>query len=167
MRLSGGTLALFVKATLILRGASAISDSQDIPTAKIIVADDWKPWRRFVASAMEERSDLQIVYEAADGMEAVQKARELQPELVVLDIGLPKLNGIEAARRIRDCAPKTRILFFSQNRSHEIAEEAMRTGDGYLVKSDGATEFLSAVDAVLQGNRFLSESLSSDRPNKR
>ena len=113
-----------------------------------------------------ERAGFRIVGEAADGLEAVQKVQELQPDLVVLDIGLPKLNGIETAQRIRQCAPSTRILFFSQNRSRDIAEEAMRTGDGYVVKSSAGRELLSAVEAVLQGNPFVSVSLSADRPRK-
>jgi DNA-binding NarL/FixJ family response regulator len=136
-----------------------------MPTIKIIVVDDHEPWRRYVASALQKRIDLQMIGEAADGIEAVQKARELQPELIVLDIGLPKQNGIEAARKIRECAPKTRILFLSQNRSRDIAEAAMQTGDGYVVKSNAASELSSAVEAVLQGRHFWSTSLSADRPH--
>jgi DNA-binding NarL/FixJ family response regulator len=131
-------------------------------TVKIVVVDDYEPWRRFVATALEERPEFRIVGEAADGLEAVQKIQELQPDLILLDIGLPKLNGLEVARRIRECAPNTRILFFSQNSSRDIAEEAIRIGNGYVVKSDAQRELLSAVEAVLQGKQFLSASLSTD-----
>ena len=123
---------------------------------KIVVIDDYEPWRRFVASTLEERPELQIVGEAADGLEAVKRVQQFRPELILLDIGLPKLNGIDAARRIRERAPNTRILFCSQNRSRDIAGEAMQTGDAYVVKAGGAGELLAAVDAVLQGKRFVS-----------
>jgi DNA-binding NarL/FixJ family response regulator len=133
-------------------------------TAKIVVIDDYEVWRRFISSELEQRPEFRIVGEAADGLEAVQKVQELQPDLIVLDIGLPKLNGLEAARRIRDCAPNTRIVFFSENRSRDIAEEAMRIGNGYVVKSGAARELLSAVEAVLQGKQFFSPSLLAEGP---
>lgn len=136
-------------------------------TVKIVGIDDNEVWRRFVASALEERPEFRIVGEAADGLEAVQRVQELQPDLILLDIGLPKLNGLEAARRIRDSAPNTRIVFFSQNRSRDIAEEALRIGDGYVVKSDAAGELLSAMEAVLQGKQFLSVSISADGPPRK
>lgn len=135
-----------------------------ILTVKIVVIDDYEDWRHFVASALAERPEFRIVGEVADGLEAVQRVQELQPDLILLDIGLPKLNGLEAARRIRDCVPNTQIVFFSENRSRDIAEEAMRIGDGYVVKSSAARELLSAVEAVLQGKQFLSASLSADGP---
>lgn len=133
-------------------------------TVKIVVIDDYEVWRRFVASALQEKPGFQIVGDAADGLEAVQKVQELQPDLILLDIGLPRLNGLEAARRIRDCSPNTRIIFLSENRSRDIVEEAMRIGHGYVVKSAAARELLSAVEAVLQGKQFLSASLVQ-RPN--
>jgi len=111
--------------------------------------------------------EVQIVGQGSDGMEAIEKAQELQPDLVLLDIGLPKLDGIKAALRIRECAPKTRILFFTENSSADIAEEAMRTGaDGYVVKAGAAQELLPAVEAVLQGKRFLSSLLGGNNQPK-
>ena len=96
-----------------------------------------------------------------DGLEAAQKVQELQPDLILLDIGLPKLNGIEAARQIRKLSPASKILFVSENRSRDIAEEALSTGaGGYVVKSDAATELLPAVEAILRGKRFVSTSLA-------
>jgi CheY-like chemotaxis protein len=93
-------------------------------------------------------------------VEAVQKAQELQPDLIVLDIGLPTLNGIEAARQIRTQAPQSRILFLSENPSWDIAKEALRSGgSGYVIKSNAAGELLPAVEAVLQGKPFLSSGL--------
>jgi CheY-like chemotaxis protein len=103
---------------------------------------------------------LQVVCEASDGLEAVQKAQELTPDLILLDIGLPKLNGIEAARQIRKLAPNSTILFLSANSSLDIVEEALRAGaSGYVVKSDARSELLSAVQAVIQGKRFVSSRL--------
>jgi DNA-binding NarL/FixJ family response regulator len=129
---------------------------------QVLVVDDFGPWRRFVSSMLQEQPRLQIVGETSDGLEAVQKARELQPDLILLDIGLPKLNGIEAARRIRELSPKPTILFLSENRSLDFVEEALRTGaGGYVVKSDAAGELLSAVEAVLEGKQFVSASLAA------
>ena len=139
-------------------------------SSRILVVDDFEPWRRFVRLTLQIRPEYQIIGEVSDGLEAVQKAQELQPDLIVLDIGLPILNGIEAARRIRTHAPESKILFLSENRSLDIAEEALRSGgSGYVLKSDAAGELALAVKAVLQGKRFISASLagidSSDRPD--
>jgi len=125
------------------------------------VVDDYEPWRRFVSTTLRERRELQLIAEAVDGPEAVQVAQQLQPDLILLDIGLPTINGIEAARRILQSAPKTKILFVSEQRSADVAEEALRTGaGGYVVKSHAATELLPAVEAVLQGKRFVSAGLT-------
>jgi DNA-binding NarL/FixJ family response regulator len=129
-------------------------------TVRIILVDDFKPWRRFVAALLGENPDWQIVSEASDGLEAVQKAEELRPDLILLDISLPKLNGIEAAESIRKIAPDSKILFVSENRDSDIATAALSAGgQGYLVKSDGATELLVAVETVLDGKRFISSTV--------
>ena len=104
---------------------------------------------------------MQIVGEASDGLEAVQKAEELQPDLIVLDIGLPTLNGIEAARRIRKLSPESKILFVSQESSADVVQEALALGAlGYVVKAHAGSELLAAVEAVLQGRQFISSGLS-------
>jgi DNA-binding NarL/FixJ family response regulator len=126
------------------------------------VVDDSEPFRRFARSTVGQRAEFQIVGESSDGLEAVRSAAEFRPDLILLDIGLPKLNGIEAARRIRELSPKSKILFFSENRSPEIVGEALSTGaGGYLLKSDAARELFAAMDAVLQDKPFRSSSLSS------
>ena len=129
---------------------------------RVLIVDDYEPWRRFSSSTFQRMPGFQVVGEVADGLEAVQKAEELQPDLILLDIGLPTINGIEAARRIREHAPRSRILFFSEERSPDIAEEALRTGaTGYVVKSDSPGELLPAIEAVLQGEQFVSSSLAT------
>jgi len=128
---------------------------------RVLVVEDCEPWRRHFSTALQKQPELQVIGEVSDGLEAVQKAEELQPDLILLDIGLPTLNGIEAARRIREVSCTSKILFVSENRSPDIAEAALSTGaGGYVVKSDAAGELLPAVKAVLGGKRFVSASLA-------
>lgn len=123
---------------------------------RLFVVDDFEPWRRFVCARLQEHHYCNIL-EFSDGQEAVHRVQEMQPDLILLDIGLPSLNGIEAARQIRKLAPRSKILFLSENRFSDIAEEALSTGAmGYVVKSDAGRELLSAVKAVLRGERFVS-----------
>jgi len=131
-----------------------------MPTCKILVVDDFEPVRRLVCSVLEQRAEFQVIGQAAHGLEAIQKAEELQPDLILLDISLPKLNGIAAAREIRKLAPKSRILFLSENTSSETVEAALSTGaSGYIVKSDAGEELLRAVEAVSHGRQFVSRRL--------
>src|SRR5271155_3984561 len=121
-------------------------------TARIILVDDFKPWRRLVASLLKDNPDWEVICEASDGLEAVQRAEELKPDLIVLDIGLPKLNGLDAARQIRLLSPNSKILFLSQESSADVAQEAFKLGAlGYVVKAHSGTELLLAVQAVLEG----------------
>lgn len=113
------------------------------------------PFRRFICSTLEQRGDLQVICEASDGLEAVRKAEELKPDLILLDIGLPTLSGIEAARQIRVLAPNSKIIFLSQESSPDIVDEALRLGAwGYIVKINAGTELLTAIETVLSGQRF-------------
>lgn len=130
---------------------------------RILVVDDFPPWRHFVSKTLQDQPELQIIGEATDGLEAVRRAKELQPDMILLDIGLPSLNGIESARRIREVSPATKILFVSENRSRDIAEAALSTGaGGYSIKSEATHELLPAIRAVLNGARFISASLAGD-----
>ena len=128
----------------------------------VLVVDDNEPFRRFVRATLSTKPELEIISEVADGLEAVQKALELQPVLIVLDIGLPGLNGIEAARRIRKLSPKSTILFLSQESSPEIVQEALCIGAlGFVIKAHAARDLLIAVDAVLRNEQFVSSALKS------
>jgi DNA-binding NarL/FixJ family response regulator len=127
---------------------------------RVLVVDDFDPWRRFASAALQRQPDLQIVGEACDGSVAVQKAQQLQPELILLDIGLPGLNGIQASRRIRELSPKSKILFVTENQSPETARAAFRAGaHGYVVKSSAGSELLPGIRAVLRGELFASARL--------
>jgi DNA-binding NarL/FixJ family response regulator len=126
------------------------------PNARVLLVDDYEPWCRFVTSTLCKHPEFLMVGEASDGLTAVKKARELQPDLILLDIGLPKLNGIEAARRIRQHSINPKILFVSENSSSHILQAALDTGaGGYVVKSDAASDLLPAMRAVLQGKQFV------------
>jgi CheY-like chemotaxis protein len=104
---------------------------------------------------------LRVIGVASDGLEAVQKAEELQPDLIVLDIGLPSLNGIEVARQIRKLSPRSKILFVSQESSADVVQGALGTGaQGYVLKSDAGKELLEGVNAVLRGEQFVGNRFS-------
>ena len=128
---------------------------------RVLLVEDYEPWRRYYSTVLQKQQGLQVIGEASDGLGAIQKTVELQPDLILLDIGLPTLNGIAAARQIRQVFPASKILFVSENRSVDIAEEALNTGaGGYVLKSDAAGELLPAIKAVLAGKRFISVSLA-------
>jgi DNA-binding NarL/FixJ family response regulator len=128
---------------------------------RILVVDDFEPFRAFVTSVLVQHPEWQIIGELSDGLEAVRKAAELHPDLILLDIGLPSLNGIAAARRIRERSPQSKILFISANQSSDFVEQALSTGAaGYLVKSDAGSQLLVAVAAALEGKQYLSSSVS-------
>ena len=143
-------------SNLLLRGTKYLEK----PKVRVLVVDDYEPFRRFVCSTLKQRPDLLVVGEASDGLEAVQKAEELQPDLIALDLGLPNLNGFEAARRIRKLCPDCKILFVSQESCADVAQEALTAGAcGYVVKAYAGSQLLVAVDAVLQGREFLGSGL--------
>jgi len=129
---------------------------------RALVVDDLERWRKVVRAALRAKLGLHSIEEAADGLEAVQKAADLQPDLVMLDIGLPKLNGIEVARQIRSVSPKSRVVFLTENYSCDLAEAALDIGArGYVIKSAFAGELIPAVEAVLEGRQFLSAWLTA------
>jgi len=125
-------------------------------SVRVVVVEDHEQFRRFICSTLEKAPELQVVGIVSDGLAAVQKAEELQPDLILLDIGLPNLNGIEAARRIHKLSAESKILFLSQESSVDVLREALGTGaSGYVYKPDAGSELLEAVRAVLRGERFV------------
>lgn len=133
---------------------------------RVLVVDDFEAWRRSVCSMLQKQTELQVIGEASDGLEAVQKAEELRPDLVLLDIGLPTLNGIEAASRIHRIIPDTKILFVTLNNDPEMAKTALRNGAlGYVLKMDAERELLPAIKAVIRGEKFVSRRLGRPNPD--
>jgi DNA-binding NarL/FixJ family response regulator len=113
---------------------------------------------------LQARPELQVIGEVSDGLEAVRKAQELHPDLILLDIGLPGLNGIEAARQIRRLSPESKIVFVSQESSADVVQQAFSLGAcGYVVKMDAGRELLAAVDAVLRDEQFVKEIVIRDK----
>ncbi len=130
------------------------------PVVRVLVVEDFEPFRRLICAMVRKRPDVEIVGDVSDGLEAVVKAKELQPDLILLDIGLPSLNGLGAARRIRTLSPDSRIIFVSQESSSDVVEEALHLGaSGYVVKAMAASDLPAAVHAALQGRQFLSSGL--------
>jgi len=126
-------------------------------TIRVLVADDYLPFCQFVRSTLQKVEELQVIGEAFDGLSAVQKAQELRPDLILLDIGLPMLNGIDAAKRIRELSPHSKILFISQETSTDVVLGALATGAaGYVVKMDARRELITALEAVLRSEEYVS-----------
>lgn len=131
-----------------------------LPSIRILIADDYPDWRSQVRLLLRPRPEWQVIAEASDASEAVQMAEELKPDLILLDIGLPKLNGIEAAWRIRQLSPSSKIIFLSQNNDRDVVRAALSTGAlSYVYKTDAEGELLTALDAVLRNKQFVSSSL--------
>ena len=130
---------------------------------QVLMVEDFEPYRQFVKSSLAKMDGLQIaVSEATDGLQAVDQARELKPSLILLDIGLPKLSGIEAARQILAALPESKIIFLTQETSHDVMREALSLGAyGYVIKSRAATDLIPAVQAALDGKRFIGAGLAA------
>lgn len=127
---------------------------------RVLLVDDREPWRRLVRSILAATGKWEVVAEADDGIEAIQQAAAVAPDLILLDVELPTLNGIAAARHILAHNPSARILFVSAHRDLDIAEAAIATGArGYLLKTDAGHELLAAMDAILLERRFLSAAI--------
>jgi len=150
---------------VLARGRTCESEGEGAVLVKrtsVMVVDDFEPWRSFISSTLLKVASLQIVCEVADAVEAIAEANKIQPNLILLDIGLPGLNGIEAGHRIREIAPGSRILFVSEQRDPDVVRAALDAGGGgYVLKSDARDELLPAIMAVLRGDQFLSSSLKS------
>jgi len=128
--------------------------------ARVLVVDDSPEWQRLVQTQLDEHPHLLVSGFASDGMEAVEKAHQLQPDLILLDVGMPRLNGIDAARQIRDLAPRSLILFVSQNTDPDVVFNSHRAGGrGFVLKTAVVRDLVAAVEAVLRGESFISREL--------
>lgn len=129
---------------------------------RVLVVDDFVPWQNYLIAKLGENSAFQIIGVLSDGSEAVVKAAELHPDLILMDISLGELSGIKAAARIRELSPESKILFVSQNLDVDIVRAALSVGGlGYVVKSDAELDLLTAIEAVMSGKRFVSGLLAS------
>jgi len=139
---------------------SLVAKQAEISQLRTLVVEDHKAFLDHITSMLREWPNTQIVGEVQDGLQAVERATTLQPDLILLDIGLPGLNGIEAARRIRKFAPNARIIFLTQESSPEIVHEAFNLGaSGFVSKSLCYKDLPAAIEAVLHGGRFVSTGL--------
>ena len=129
---------------------------------RVLVVDDSELWRRRLCGILEKHPRWEVIAEAATGLEAVQKAAAVKPDLILLDIEMPIQSGIAAAREILAADPQSRILFVSTHRSATLVGAALETGArGYLLKSD-AHQLVDVMDAVAGGHRFISDGLTRD-----
>jgi DNA-binding NarL/FixJ family response regulator len=127
----------------------------------VLVVEDYLPFRSFICSTLATRVTLQVIYQVSDGLEAVHKTKELRPDLILLDIGLPTLDGISAAREICKFS-KSKIIFVTQESDADIVQEALALGAwGYVVKVMASTDLLAAIDAVCGGRKFFSDGFGS------
>ena len=130
-------------------------------TVRILLVDDFAPFRTYVCRILEEHPEWQVIGEAGDGLTALQMAAELQPDLILLDIGLPRLNGIGVAQQMGAMLQRSKILFLSSQYSHELARAAMATGAmAYVVKWDADRDLPCAIRTVMEGKWFVSNRLS-------
>jgi DNA-binding NarL/FixJ family response regulator len=130
------------------------------PPLRVLVVEDHEPIRRVICELLQERADLLIVGEAADGLDAICQADALQPDLVMLDIGLPTLSGLEVASRIRASVPDAKVVFVTNESSLDVVEQAFRRGaHGYVYKPRVQRDVLPVLEAIIRGGRFVSGGL--------
>lgn len=130
---------------------------------RILVVDDHEVVRREFCALLRAQPDLDVVCDVANGEDAVRKAAELQPDVILLDISLPGLDGFTTARLIREVVPTAEILFVSQHDTLQMVREALRAGGrGYVVKLDAIEELVAAVRSVSQRKQFISARLAAD-----
>lgn len=134
---------------------------------RVLLVEDFCTFRRAIRMLLEQHPDFQVVGEAANGYEAIQQAARLLPDLILLDINLPQLNGLQVVPQILNLSSSSKIVFLTQEASADIAEEALGLGArGYLVKADAGSELLESLEAIARGERYLSRRLSAQIPGE-
>lgn len=129
-------------------------------SARILLVEDFKPYRILILKLLSQSPDFSVVSHAEDGADAIAQAGRLRPDLILMDIGLPKLNGLEAARQILELVPTSKIIYLTYVTDTDVVEEALSLGaSGYILKHEAEEVLLPALAAVLEGNRFISDGL--------
>ena len=127
--------------------------------ARVLVVDDFEKWRIAICSILAEDTDFDVIGESSNGLDAVRKSGELLPDLVLMDIGLPGLNGLEAARQILEASPRTKILFLSAEHVLEVIREALAIGAGFVLKADASQNLLAVARSIIRDEPFVRFSL--------
>jgi len=142
----------------VINLGDAMSELDNRKTLRILVVDDHTVFRKQVCAFLETQAGFEVVCQAGDGLEGIRHAQELQPDVIVLDVSMPALGGIEAAVRMRKVAPQSRIVFLSQHNSEGVAKAALATGaHAFVTKVAAATDLIPAVQAVVAGKNFISQ----------
>jgi len=129
---------------------------------RILVADDHEVVRKGLLALLQQQPEWQICGEASDGREAVTKAAELNPEIVILDIGMPTLNGLEATRQILKTNPDTKVLILTLHDSDQLVQDVLNAGArGFLLKSDAARDLVAAVEALRREKTYFTSKVAS------
>jgi DNA-binding NarL/FixJ family response regulator len=128
---------------------------------QILAVDDSLPWQGFVLRHVESETEFKVIAFAADGLDAVRKAKELRPDVILMDICLPAINGIEVTRQIRKVSPGSKILILSMHDEFEIIRAAFDAGaSGYVLKWDSGRDLIPGIRTILLGQQFVSPSLT-------
>ncbi|MBM4286251.1 MAG: response regulator transcription factor [Deltaproteobacteria bacterium] len=132
-------------------------------TCSIVLADDHAMFRKGVRRIIEAAAGLTVIGEAADGLELLELLKQTQPEIILLDISMPNLRGLEATREIKKLYPKVRIILLTMHRTKEFLQQGLEAGaEGFLLKEDADFELMRAIQTVRQGKKFISPLLSDE-----
>ncbi|MCA9718918.1 MAG: response regulator transcription factor [Myxococcales bacterium] len=130
-------------------------------TIRVILAEDHTIVREGLKSLLATRADIEVIAEVANGRDAVAQASALRPQVVVMDLNMPELNGVDATRAIRESLPETRVLILSMHSGEEYVRPVIRAGaSGYLLKGSGLSDLVSAIRAVARDEAFFSPSIA-------
>jgi DNA-binding NarL/FixJ family response regulator len=130
---------------------------------KIVIVEDHKLFREGLKSLLSDKADLEVIGEAGDGLEAIRTVKKCRPDLLLLDLSMPKMNGISVMKEIKNQFPEIKIMALTIHESDQYVLEAFEAGaDGYCLKDAGRSELMVAVDSVLQGKRYISPSISEN-----